>query len=270
MTRPSAPLIARCDFLQVETRSRSFQKEMLYKVPVNDDVSDLAACRDGDVARAPPPAGRAAHGHFALTSALAIGYEAWGPVYDADMVRYGYRLPSRMTDEARRHIEDRRALLLDVGAGSGLLGQALRAGGYDNLVGLEPSRAMLRLAQAKRVYRRLLPMALGPAVEEVGYRFDAALAAGVFKAGHAPPEALEDLVRLVRPGGIVIFDLNTGSGAAAYDHCARRLANGRKWRHLRSTAPFSPLPGAAPESTTIIHVFQTIGACRREGQPRFN
>ncbi len=222
--------------------------------------SHQAACRRVDAESPLSPDRLAARSLPGIATALASGYDAWAPDYEADMARYGYCLPDRMVEAARRHIEDRRALLLDVGAGSGLLGEALEAAGYDNLVGLEPSPGMLRQATAKGVYKRQLKMALGAAARRTGLRFDAALAAGVFKAGHAPPEALACLLQLVRPGGIIILNLNVGAGAAAYDGIARRLAAQRQWRFLKSTAPFSLFAGNVPDSWTTIHVFQATGA----------
>ncbi len=203
-----------------------------------------------------------------LTAMLAIGYDAWAPQYDADMHRLGYCLPARMVDEARRHIENRRAFLLDVGAGSGLLGHALRAGGYVNLVALDPSLGMLRQAHAKKVYKLRLQMALDPFAALADHKFDGILAAGVFKAGHAPPEAMEELMRLIRPEGIIIVNLEAGKGGAPYERYGQNLARRHKWRRVGSTNPFSPLPGAAPEMKTTIHIFQSISPGRSDGQTR--
>ncbi len=203
-----------------------------------------------------------------LTAMLAIGYDAWAPQYDVDMDRYGYCLPSRMVDEAQRHIGNHRALMLDAGAGSGLLGQALRAGGYVRLVGLDPSLGMLREAHAKKVYILRLQMALGPFAALADHRFDAILAAGVFKAGHAPPEAMEELVRLVRPEGIIILNLEAGTGGEAYERFGRYLTLRKRWRRVGSTGSFSHLPGAAPEMKTVIHIFQTTSPACFDGQTR--
>ena len=204
-----------------------------------------------------------------LNAMLALGYDAWAPRYDADMHDYGYRLPSRMAAEVRRHIPNGDALMLDVGAGSGLLGQALRDGGYDNLEGLDPSPGMLRQARAKGVYRRR-QMALGATTPLAPYRYEAILAGGVFKPGHAPPHALEELLRLARPGGIIVVNLETGPGGEAYTCFGRHLVAQQKWRHLRATAPFAHLPRVAPEAMTVIHTFQTSHARRHDRQPSKN
>jgi predicted TPR repeat methyltransferase len=195
-------------------------------------------------------------GNEILATMLTDGYDAWAAQYDADMHRYGYRVPALMADAARHHIPGNRALLLDAGAGSGLVGRALKERGYQNLVGLDPSPAMLREARTKSVYGLVLKMTLSASAALADHRFDGILAAGVFKPGHAPPSALTDLVRLARPGGIIIFNLETGSAWARYDRLRRRLEAGRYWERLASTAPFAPLPGAAPATRTIIHVFR--------------
>ncbi len=238
---------------------RSFRKEKRFTLPV--DGPHHAACQRADAQSPLSPDRLAARSLPGIATALTTGYDAWAPDYEADMDRYGYRLPVHMVDAARLHIQDRRARLLDVGAGSGLIGEALKAAGYDNLVALDPSPGMLRQAAAKGVYRRHLEMALGTAALRTGLRCDAALAAGVFKAGHAPPQALACLLGLVRPGGIIILNLDVGEGAAAYDGIARRLAADCKWRFLKSTSPFALFAGGAFGSLTTIHVFQVTGTC---------
>lgn len=254
--RTDAAIIVHGELLQIETRSYHFRKEKLRTLPV--DGSHHAASRRVDAESPSNGIRPVERGHPDLAMTLVAGYDAWASDYDADMARYGYQLPERMADAARHHIEDRRALVLDAGAGSGLLGKALKAVGYDNLVALDPSPGMLRQAYTKGLYKRQLPMALGSAAMRTEVRFDAALAAGVFKAGHAPPEAFADLVQLVRPGGIVIFNLGAGADAVVYDRLARRLAADRKWRLLSSTAPFPFLATRTLDSMTLIHVFQTI------------
>ncbi len=192
---------------------------------------------------------------------LAAGYDAWAPHYDADMRRYGYRVPALMAEQLRRHISNRGALVLDVGAGSGLMGKALKDFGFQNVVGLDPSMAMLRQAWAQGRYRLCLKMALGAPTALADHRFDAILAAGIFKAGHAPPETLAELVSATRPEGIIIFNLQCDKALAAdYHRMCLRLESHRQWRPLITTAPFDPLPGAAVEQKNVIYVYQTAGS----------
>lgn len=191
---------------------------------------------------------------------LAGGYDAWAPHYDEDMYGYGYCVPALMVDQLQRYIPDRRVLVLDAGAGSGLVAQALHSCGYRNLVGLDPSMGMLRQAGTKGVYRLRLKMALGAPTALADHGVDAILAAGVFKAGHAPPEALAALVSAVRPEGLIIFDLPAATVAAeVYDRERRRLETFHQWRPVTATGPFNPLPGVAAEQKHAIYVYQASG-----------
>ena len=207
--------------------------------------------------------------HPADMAMLAAGYDAWAPHYDADMCRYGYRVPGLMVDQLRWHLPDRRALVLDAGAGSGLVAQALKAFGYQNVVGLDPSMAMLRQACTKGLYRWCLKMALGASTALADHRFDAILAAGVLKAGHAPPGALAALVRAARPKGIIIFNLQADKVAAEiYNRMRRRLETDHHWRPLIATVPFDPLPGVATEQKDIIYVYQTADSATGDMPPQ--
>lgn len=197
-------------------------------------------------------------GRESLTAMVVAGYDAWSSHYDTDMLRYGYQVPSRMADAAERHIPRRKAYLLDVGAGSGLVGRALVDRGYHNLVGLDPSMAMLRQAQAKSVYRLVIRMTLEESAAALRpYRFDGLVAAGVCKAGHLPPETLVRLARLVRPTGIVIVNLESGKRGAPYARIGRKMEENFIWRCLGASEAFNPLPGVDTPYRSVISIFQT-------------
>jgi predicted TPR repeat methyltransferase len=210
--------------------------------------------------------------HGISAAAVADGYDAWAAGYDADMQQYGYRIPTLMADAVERYLPRRRARLLDVGAGTGLVGLALRKRGYRNLVGIDASLAMLRHARSKSVYRQLLRGTLEAPAVFPDHFFDGLLAGGIFKLGHAPPESLAALVRVVRPGGIIILNLESGAAGAAYERAGQAMARNRRWRRLASTPAFAPLPLAAPTPQTVIHVFQTqaSGGQDRESAFSFN
>ena len=59
-----------------------------------------------------------------------------------------------MADKVNELIKNNKwAKILDIGCGDGLVGEALRKHGFDNLVGLDISLKMVRLAQDKKVYK---------------------------------------------------------------------------------------------------------------------
>ena len=90
--------------------------------------------------------------------------------------------------------------MLDAGVGTGITGEVLTLLGYGDLIGIDVSRNMLEYARKKGVYRDLQEMELGAGSEDLpSDAFAAVVAIGVFAAGHAPPECLDELIRTTRP-----------------------------------------------------------------------
>ena len=100
--------------------------------------------------------------------------------------------------------------VLDVGAGTGLLGEEMRNKGFSRMDALDMSKKMLEESKAKDLYTNFFTLPIGeeatPGIAENSY--DAAVATGVYVEGHAPMKSLHELVRIVKPGGFIIFSLN--------------------------------------------------------------
>jgi predicted TPR repeat methyltransferase len=96
--------------------------------------------------------------------------------------------------------------ILDAGAGTGMVGEALVDLGYKNITAVDFSEAMLEVASKKQVYTALHQWNLEDAKlfcqEET---FDAILAVGVFTFAHAHPTALRQLNRLLKTGGFFVL-----------------------------------------------------------------
>ena len=97
------------------------------------------------------------------------------------------------------------ARILDAGAGTGLLGQCLHQEGYQDLVAIDLSEGMLEKARKKAVYGELHKMVLGERLDFKDDSFEAVFCVGVFTFGHAPASSLDELVRVTKPGGHIIF-----------------------------------------------------------------
>lgn len=144
-------------------------------------------------------------------------YATWAERYDHDFARaMDYRLPRLVAQAflAAGGTGPRGGAVLDVGAGTGLLGLALRAEGFaDPLDGIDLSPEMLARAGQLGLYRDLLnadvtrPLALAG-----GY--GGLVSSGTFTHGHVGPSALPGLLALVRPGGLVAISVNAGVWAA--------------------------------------------------------
>ena len=108
-------------------------------------------------------------------------YADWAETYDSGFAaRMAYRLPALV---AGAFVGE--GPVLDVGAGTGLLGQALAARGVGPIDGIDISEPMLEMARAKAVYRDLMLADLTQP-----------LASGAIARGHI----LAELAELLREG----------------------------------------------------------------------
>ena len=99
--------------------------------------------------------------------------------------------------------------ILDVGAGTGLVGSFLRDHGYSNIDALDISQKMLDEAKKLNIYKDMFCVALGekpiPGIENDQY--DAAICVGTLTVGHVKPVALDEIVRIVKPGERIVFKI---------------------------------------------------------------
>ncbi|WP_425040372.1 class I SAM-dependent DNA methyltransferase [Primorskyibacter sp. S187A] len=134
-------------------------------------------------------------------------YADWAETYDADFADASdYRLPEAV---ARQYAARGGAgPVLDLGAGTGLVGQWLKALGVEAVDGTDISREMLDVAAARGCYRRLFESDLTQALNVPDAAYAGAVSAGTFTNGHVGPDALEEVLRVIAPGGHVVFSVN--------------------------------------------------------------
>jgi hypothetical protein len=75
------------------------------------------------------------------------------------------------------------------------------------------------------------------------------VAAGVLTHGHAPPESLDGILKLARPGGTIVFSLS----AIAYDELGFKqkitaLEESGKWEKLDQSLLFRTYPFSTKEA----------------------
>ncbi len=195
---------------------------------------------------------------FAATDrATQIGnYDGWSETYDADIVRVGYLTPSVLTGLIARHVAPGSGAVLDAGCGTGLAGAILSVLGFAPLIGLDMSDGMLARAQARSVYAELRNRVLGEKLDFADGCFAGCVISGVFNAGHAPASSLDELTRVVRPGGVLAF--NIGEQAWRADGFETKLAAleaDKRWRMLDRTAPYRSMPLSAADGHFTAQAF---------------
>lgn len=136
-------------------------------------------------------------------------YAKWAATYESEfVVTAGYLHPRVIAEIFDACVPDV-ASALDAGAGTGLVGAhlcALRPALA--LDGIDLSAEMLKVADGKGVYRHLYERDLTQPVRDTGAPYDALISIGLFTHGHLGPEALANLLPLVRPGGYAVIGAN--------------------------------------------------------------
>ncbi|MGB2813661.1 MAG: class I SAM-dependent methyltransferase [Dehalococcoidales bacterium] len=140
---------------------------------------------------------------------LTERYNQWAKDYDHDLTHEILdRSPELSVDFFTRYVA-KEAKVLDAGAGTGMVGEILAKNGYTDLVAMDLSQEMLEEARKKNVYRELHQMVMGEPLDFATNSFGATICVGVLTVGHAPASSLDELVRVTRPGGYIIFTLHT-------------------------------------------------------------
>lgn len=133
-------------------------------------------------------------------------FDGFADLFDQHIVQgLKYQLPREVAQQLLVRFPDRKFDLLDLGCGTGLLGMHLgRING--NLVGVDVSPRMIEQAARHQVYGRFDTAGLAEALQAAPDRsYDVIAALDVFVyVGDLGP-ALPQAIRVLRPGGLLVF-----------------------------------------------------------------
>ena len=227
---------------------------------------ETTSCRDSDSDSESDSDQDTSEGAEVIQAALSLDgqpdrlqafYAKWANTYDRDVRLEQYIAPEYMARyltlqldlaavPTERSGSDLR--ILDAGCGTGLVGVALRAQHYTHIEGLDLSHAMAAKARETGAYTRVtgghdLTKPLLPFIEQ---RYDVTICCGVFTTGHAPPEALEQLVHVTRPGGLLLVSARKSyCEATDFERVCERLQAADDVRlRDRSNGPYLAEEGA--------------------------
>ncbi len=187
---------------------------------------------------------------------LAAAYASWAASYDRETLEMGYCLPFLITAWVARYVPRDTGPLLDAGCGTGLSGPFLNALGYARIEALDLSGEMLKIAEGRNAYAVLKKAALGGPLPWPDGHFACVLSTGVFTQGHADASALDELVRITRPGGHAVFtvrDVVLDSGGFREKFAELEAAD--RWRRVEESAPFRAFAIDEPELLVQAFVF---------------
>ena len=190
---------------------------------------------------------------------LADRYDQWAKDYDRDLAEdFGWSGPLRASQAFAQHVATE-GRVLDAGAGTGLVDQILFGMGYGNLVAMDLSQGMLEESRKKEVYRDLYQMVMGEPLDFATGVFDAVISVGVLTVGHAPASSLDELVRVTKSGGHIVFSLRPDVWEdSGFKEKQESLVADGKWQLAEVTEPFQPLPKGEPEVLNQVWAYRVI------------
>ncbi len=136
---------------------------------------------------------------------LRQNYDQWADQYDADVGGVWDPVPTAAAFMLAEYMNDKQGVILDIGAGTGLVGVALAELGFEEIIGIDISPAMLSKAAAKGVYSSLECCSIGDQTFRNLGRAKGMIATGVFAESHAGSAELNQIQDSIEPEGIFVF-----------------------------------------------------------------
>ena len=178
------------------------------------------------------------------SSKVRAYYDGWTKSYEQDVLSWGYQAPAVAVEFLSSRVEPE-AQILDAGCGTGLVGQALKAKGYHDVVGVDLSPDSLDLAAKTQSYRALaeadftdLPVNLTDA------SFGALLSVGVLSYLANVEDVLREFCRVVEPSGLIVVTERTDLFAERNSgEIFESLEEDGSWKILTITEPQTYIPG---------------------------
>lgn len=184
-------------------------------------------------------------------------YDSWAEDYERSVLSWGYATPAVATWFLGRYVNPKDGMLLDAGAGTGMMGEILAPLGYRDLTGIDVSPNMLEFARKKGVYKDLREMELGGQLDLPSDAFAAVIATGVFAAGHAPPESFEELIRITKLDGHLIFSVRTDVYLdGGFKEKQETLEREERWQLVEMTEPYAHLRFEDPDLKVRVFAYR--------------
>lgn len=185
-------------------------------------------------------------------------YREWATEYETEIDNnFGYTGPQRTVDVATKYIT-KDSIILDAGAGTGLAGQLLYNQGYYELEALDMADEMLNEARKKNIYKKYHKGIMGESLELPDNFFDAIIVVGVFTYGHAPASSFDELIRVAKPGGYIIFTLpiDNYQDTDGFKQKMDSLEESDKWKIVERGEKFQMLPKVKPDFYKQVWVYK--------------
>ena len=134
-------------------------------------------------------------------------YSSWAETYDLDFIdEMQYELHFSVANTFVSN--GGRGLILDVGAGTGALAEALLNKAKFKIEATDISKEMLEVAKSKKFYQGSFLSDLTKEIPVDDDHYDGVVSSGTFTHGHVGPNAIHELIRITKPGGLIVISVN--------------------------------------------------------------
>ncbi len=187
-------------------------------------------------------------------------YNAWSENYDRDVTEFGIQLPYVGACVFAQHVKIGTSPILDAACGTGMHSLPLKLTGYSGFHGIDISEGMLAIARERNIYDTLQQMVLGKQLDFPDNHFELTYAIGALAPGNAPPESLDEFLRVTRIGGLVIWSTHAHDNERTkpYHDYRHRLTDEKKWKVVFETEPFVSMPTGDSKIKHAVYVYEVL------------
>ena len=135
-------------------------------------------------------------------------YRSWAEDYDTDFAGVmDYILPYQVATQFIKL--NGKGPVLDVGAGTGLLGIEISKLSKIEMHATDISEEMLLVAEKKGIYSKSIVGDLTKGLPILDNTYNGIVSSGTFTHGHVGPEALFEITRILSKGGLAVLSVNS-------------------------------------------------------------
>ena len=161
-------------------------------------------------------------------------YDEWGDrdKYNKDMVDWNYTGPKETAETFNKYEKNKDTLIFDAGCGTGLVGLELKKYRSKNFHGADLSQTLLDTVP-KDLYQKLMKVDLNQPIEVEDNFYGGVMCVGTFTFGHVKPNALDEFIRITKPGGLICFTINEGIHEEyGFDKKIEQLNKANLWKKI--------------------------------------
>jgi ubiquinone/menaquinone biosynthesis C-methylase UbiE len=163
-------------------------------------------------------------------------YSLWAETYDSGFIdEMQYKLHFSVANEFI--FNGGKGLILDVGAGTGALAEALLQKRKFIVEATDISSEMLEIAKSKNIYTRSFLSDLTKEIPVDDNAYDGVVSSGTFTHGHVGPGAMRELVRVTKQGGLITISVNEEHWKALdFESEVKRLSQSTRYYALKKVS----------------------------------